>query len=286
MMACCSSALKHWEADSKYIITLNEGAEVWKDKTETSEKVMKYDFGDSITVLAHAIDESGDEWLQTKDGWIRTACRDTQEHIADHSLPQEPELYMATAPKGLVVREGVEKSSKQVDSFKRGELFHVLERVISSQGIVRLRAEDGWVSETCSKGGARVAEPVAPKTVEHYTVTAEQIELYRDPEQTVKSEAEVLVKDSKIDIIERHITPDGICHLRTTAGWFAEVSETGKKVAIRTRGGREARVAAADAKEDAAPDAAATDPAIADATADAIADAKEDASRDAAKKEL
>jgi len=291
-MACCSSKLKHWEADAKYIITLNEGADVWTDKSENSEKKMTYEFGTSITVLAHAIDESGDEWLQTSDGWIRAACRDTNEHIADHSLPQEPELYIATAPKGLVVREGVEKSSKQVDSLKRGELFHVLERAISSQGIVRLRSEDGWVSETCSKGGSRVAEPLAPKTVEHYTVKAEQIQLYLDAEQTVKSETDVLTKDSKIDIIERHITPEGICRLRTTAGWFSEVSETGEKVATRTRGGREARIATASiadttppedaaAPEEAAETAAPPDPAIEEATADAIADAKKDASNDA-----
>lgn len=294
MMACCSSKLKHWEADAKYIITLNEGADVWTDKSENSEKKMTYEFGTSITVLAHAVDESGAEWLQTSDGWIRAACRDTNEHIADHTLPQEPELYIATAPKGLVVREGVEKSSKQVDSLKRGELFHVLERAISSQGIVRLRSEDGWVSETCSKGGARVAEPLAPKTVEHYTVKAEQIQLYVDAEQTVKSEDDVLTKDSNIDIIERHITPDGICRLRTTAGWFSEVSETGERVAIRTRGGREARIATASIADSTSQENAATpedatsssagsspDPAIAEATADAIADAKEDASKDA-----
>jgi len=255
MMQCCDTVVSHWEADAKYIITLNDGASVTKEKSSKSEEVMKYAFGQVFDVLEHGTDELGDERLRTKDGWINAACHDTQEHVADHLLPSgEGELYMATAPKGLVVRGTLEKSeSAKVDSLKRGELFRVLERAINSEGIIRLRTADGWVSETCSKGGDRVAEPVAPKSVEHFTVVAEQIELYKDPQQTFKVDFDgVYMKDNKIDIIERFITPDGKLHLRTNQGWFSEKDETGKVVATRTRGGR-----SVDASEGASGEAAA-----------------------------
>lgn len=264
MMPCCTEAVSHWEADAKYIITLNDGATVTKEKSSKSEEVMKYEFGTVFDVLEHDVDELGDERLRTKDGWINAACHETQEHVADHVIPDDPgELYMATAPRGLVVRKTIEKAdSQKVLSLKRGELFRVLERAMNSEGVIRLRTEDGWVSETCSKGGDRVAEPVAPKTVEHFTVVAEQIELYNDPQQTSKVDHDgVYQKDDKIDVIERSITPNGKLHLRTSQGWFSEKSESGEVVATRTRGGRSPEAAEVE------------DPSIAAATA---ADAKQD----------
>lgn len=286
MMPCCSSVMDHWVADHKYIITLVDGASVRKEATATSEEVTKYEYGKTFDVQDVKKDEKGDEWLMTSDGWLLSVCEATGEHVADHVLPPEPEIHIVTAPKGLTVREGLDKTSNRVDVVKRGGEFHVLERAFSEAGELRLRiGPNRWVSETCSRTGTRISEPVNPKDEEHYKVTSsEDVTLYTGSDLATKAEA-TLKSGQEVNVIGRTVDDNKNLILRTSQGWFPEKSE-GVAVVERTlasKAPKEVPTPDADAE---ATTTVAPDPAAGQAKEDATEDASKAAAEDAAKAEL
>jgi len=276
--------MDHWQADHKYMITLVEGASVRKEATETSDEATKYEYGQTFDVMDVKKDEKGDEWLQTKDGWLLSVCQATGEHVADHVLPPEPEIHIVTAPKGLTVRGGLDKTSNRVDVVKRGDEFHVLERAFSDKGELRLRiGPNRWVSETCSRTGTRISEPVHPKDEEHYKVSSsEDVILYTGSDLATQAE-ETLKSGQDVNVIGRTVDDQKRIILRTSNGWFREKSEAGVDVVERTLASKSPEETTTP--EPAADAAATSDPAADQAKEDAKTDAAEDASQDADKQE-
>jgi len=253
MLACCSSVLEHWQSDHKYIITIADGATVRKEPSSTAEKVSTYAYGQPFDVINVKTDEQGNKWLQTTDGYIISECSATGEHVADHMIPPEPEVHIVTAPKGMVVREGLDKETAKIGVLKRGEKFHVLERAMSEKGELRLRVgPKQWVSETCAKTGERIGEPVVPKDGEQYVVTSEaDVPLYAESALTTKV-AKTLKKGDKVEVLERTVSNDEKKQeiFRTIDGWFAEESESGTAVVERTLKSKSAAEEPKEAKQE------------------------------------
>merc|ERR1712070_909727 len=204
-------------------------------------------------------------------------------------IPPEPEVHIVTAPKGMVMREGLDKETAKVGVLKRGEKFHVLERAFSEKGELRLRVgPKQWVSETCAKTGERIGEPVAPKDGEQYDVIAEEVILFTESALANKAET-TLKKGDKVEVIERTVSADEkkVEIFRTVNGWFAEVEESGTAVVERTLQAKPAGATPEDAKPEEAVVATgenpveAADPSPNDAASDAMKDAQADAAKDA-----
>merc|ERR1739841_309806 len=84
-----------------------------------------------------------------------------------------------------------------------------------------------------------VAEPAAPKSVEKWTVKAEKLKLYKEPQQTTEVEYDGEYKEGdQVDVVERLVTDNGRLRLRASQGWFSEKTEEGEVIAERTRGKR------------------------------------------------
>jgi hypothetical protein len=142
-----------------------------------------------------------------------------------------PFWYVVVHDAAVMVRAGLELSSDEVRTISPGTVFEATERRHNSEGVLRLRVEDGWVSErlmTDDVPGAYLVEEVAVPLAFEETGTLFYRVIYSLP-IPVRAGLELgsegvgeIEAGATFKATERRLNSEGVMRLRVDDGWVSE----------------------------------------------------------------
>lgn len=122
-----------------------------------TDEVTRYSRGRVFETFETAISSAGQVRMRTADGWVSQRLATDGAALVSCIEPNDRHRCVVEFDGGLIVRSGVELITREIRRYSRGHVFEALETVEVSEGLVRMRTRDGWVTQRLATDGLALA---------------------------------------------------------------------------------------------------------------------------------